>query len=95
MLEERRTKQRFPIQLPVVITGARTGTKIRGVTRDVSANGVFFYTKKWALGFSAIAFRMIFSKSTRVLCEGTVVRLEELPGGRTGVAATIASHDFG
>ena len=94
----RRTKQRFPLQLPVVITHVSTGGEIEGVTRDVSANGVFFYTKEWPSGYSAIAFGLIFpteitgTEGTRVVCRGTVVRLEL--GPPVGVAATIDSYTF-
>jgi hypothetical protein len=98
---ERRAKQRFPVQLPIVITGVRAGGEIQGVTRDVSASGVFFYSKDWPSGLSSIAFKMIFpaeitgSGSPRVTCKGTVVRLELSPQTRTGVAATIDSYEFG
>jgi hypothetical protein len=98
---ERRAKQRFPVQVPIVITGVPAGGEIQGVTRDVSANGVFFYPKEWPSGLSSIAFKMIFpaqitgTKSTRVACKGTVLRLELTPQARTGVAATIDSYEFG
>lgn len=100
MQQERRAKQRFPVQVPIVITTAPAGGEIQGVTRDVSANGVFFYPKEWPSGLSSIAFKMIFppeitgTKSTRVSCRGTVVRLELNAETRTGVAATIDSYEF-
>ncbi|HYY68419.1 MAG TPA: PilZ domain-containing protein [Terriglobales bacterium] len=101
MQQERRAKQRFPVQVPIVVTGAPTGGEIQGVTRDVSSKGVFFYPKQWSSTLSAITFKMILpaeitgTESTRVACKGTVVRLEEGPGGRTGVAATIDTYTFG
>jgi len=94
--QERRAKQRFPIQLPLVIRSAPS--EIHGVSRDVSAGGVFFYTDNWPLGFSSIEFRMILPalitgrESVRVVCKGTVTRLEDLKG-KTGVAATIDSYE--
>lgn len=99
--QERRAKQRFPVQLPIVITGTPAGGEIQGVTRDVSASGVFFYPKEWPSGLSSIAFKMIFpaeitgTESARVVCKGMVVRLELTPQTRTGVAATIDSYEFG
>jgi len=96
--QERRAKQRFPIQVPVVIRGAPS--EIHGVSRDVSAVGVFFYTENWPLGLSPIEFRMILpaqitgTESMRVVCKGTVVRVEEDPRAKTGVAATIDSYTF-
>ena len=98
--QERRAKQRFPVQLPIVITGVPTGGEIQGLTRDVSANGFFFYTKGWPSGLSAIAFKMIFpveltgTESARVVCKGTVVRVEVGLQARTGVAVTIESYTF-
>jgi len=96
--QERRAKQRFPIQLPFAIGSASSA--IHGVSRDVSAAGVFFYTDNWPLGFSPIEFRMILpavitgTESIRVVCKGTVVRVEEDPQAKTGVAATIDSYTF-
>ena len=98
---ERREKQRFPVQLPIVITSPSTGSEIQGVTRDVSGKGVFFYPKSWPSGLSSIVFKMILpsevtgTESTRVRCEGTVVRLELTAESSTGVAATIDSYEFG
>lgn len=101
MQQERRAKQRFPVQVPIVITGGLAGGEIQGVTRNVSANGVFFYPKEWPSGLSSIAFKMIFPpeitgmESRRVACKGTVVRSELTQQGRTGIAATIDSYEFG
>ncbi len=97
--QDRRIKLRFPMQLPVVIRSVPG--EIHGVTRDVSAAGVFFYTDDWRFGFSPIEFRMILpaqitgTESMRVVCKGTVVRVEESPQTKTGVAATIDSYEFG
>jgi len=96
--QERRAKQRFPVQFPVVIRSAPCD--IHGVSRDVSAAGIFFYTDNWPLGFSPIEFRMILpaqitgTESLRVVCEGMVVRVEEGPQAKTGVAASIDSYTF-
>lgn len=97
---ERRVQQRFSLQLPIVIEGTR-GTRAQSQTRDVSARGVFFYTEARGLHLSArIAFSMILPTETlgtqeiRVLCHGTVVRLEGSTPQGTGVAATIDSYDF-
>jgi hypothetical protein len=94
---ERRAKQRFPIQSPVVIKN--TPSEIHGNSRDASSEAVFFYTDNWPLGFSPIEFRMVLpaqitgTESIRVVCKGVVVRLEDLHG-RTGVAATIDNYKF-
>jgi len=98
---ERRAHRRFTLQLPIIIEDSPTGAEFRSVTRDVSARGVFFHTHARCLQLSArIAFTMILpaeitgSEQTRVLCEGTVLRLEGDIQKGTGVAATIDSYDF-
>ena len=99
---ERRVQQRFSLQFPVFIEGSAATANGRSLTRDVSARGVFFYTHADWLQLSArISFSMILpaeitgSKATRVMCKGTVVRLEPSEhNGTTGVAATIENYDF-
>jgi PilZ domain len=100
--DERRAHQRFPVQLPIVLTSAFMGGEAEGVTRDVSAKGVFFYTSAARLKVAvAIAFKMLLpaeitgTDNTRVACKGKIVRVEEEAGGRMGVAATIDRIDFG
>ncbi len=97
--QERRGRQRFPIVLPIVIAG-NSGTEIQGVTQNMSAEGVFFQAREWPSELSSISFKMIFPKeitgteSIRVICKGTIVRLEEGLRG-VGVATTIDSYRFG
>jgi PilZ domain len=98
---ERRVRQRFSLRLPLVLEGSPAGAESRGLTRDVSAVGVFFYTDAAWLRLSApIAFSMILpikitgTKGARVRCQGTIVRLETGVQSGTGVAATIDSYDF-
>jgi hypothetical protein len=97
---ERRVQQRFSLQLPIVIENT-AGARAQCQTRDVSAKGVFFYTDAGGLHLSSrIAFSMILpteilgTQEIRVLCQGTVVRLEGSTPQGTGVAATIDSYDF-
>jgi len=96
MLEhERRARQRFPNHLPIVIN-TRYG-KMRGVARDVSSGGVFFYVDDWPLPDPAIELTMLmpseitFSESMPAVCQGRVVRVEA-GTGRLGIAATIDSY---
>jgi hypothetical protein len=95
---ERRSRQRFPTHLPIVIT--TTNGAIRGVARDVSSGGVFFYVDDWPLQDTAIEFKMLlpseitFSESERVVCRGRVVRMEAGTNtGRTGIAVAIDRID--
>ena len=98
---ERRVQQRFSLQFPIFIEGNPANSESRSLTRDVSARGVFFYTHAgWLQPSAQISFSMILpaeitgTKAARVVCKGTVVRLEPAAQNGTGVAATIDSYDF-
>jgi len=98
---ERRVQQRFSLQFPIFIEGGPGNGEPHSVTRDVSARGVFFYTDaRWLQPSARITFSMILpaeitgTKAARVMCKGTVVRLEPNAKNGTGVAATIESYDF-
>lgn len=98
---ERRAQRRFSLQLPIIIDDNPAGGGGRCLSRDVSARGIFFYADAGGLQLSArIAFSMILpaeitgAEQTRVICKGTVVRLEGGAEHKTGVAATIDSYDF-
>jgi PilZ domain len=98
--DERRKKQRFPLKLPVIVS-FEGGSEIRGVSRDVSSVGVFFYVDYWPPGVSIIEFKMILpreitqSDNMRALCTGRVVRVEMgSETTQTGVAATIDGYSL-
>ena len=98
---ERRVQQRFSLQFPIFIEGNPAGAGGSNLTRDVRARGVFFYTQAdWLRPSTPISFSMILpaeitgSNAARVMCKGTVVRLEPNGHQGTGVAATIESYDF-
>jgi len=86
----RREAERIAVELPVEME------KGQGVTRDVSASGVFFET---ALIFSlgdVIDFSLVLEHADsagplRVQCHGRVVRVEQC-GGKAGVAVAVTSH---
>jgi hypothetical protein len=99
--QERRAKRRFPLRLPIAITGTPAGSKVWAVTRDVSAQGVFFYLDDWPSGVSTIAFNIILpaellggEESMTAVCKGKIVRLEKHPQMKTGVASTIDEYVF-
>ena len=84
--------QRLAVVLPVELWNGN------GVTRDVSASGVFFET---GLTFSAgagIVFSLLLEHADpggpmRLHCQGKVVRVERLRG-KFGVAVAINQHRF-
>lgn len=97
---ERRKKQRYGLKLPVIISAGKSHSELQVVTRDVSADGIFFFTGEWPEGESSIEFKMIFPAELtltdvmRATCKGRVVRVENSAEGRVGVAATIDSFTF-
>lgn len=81
---ERRRAERIPIGLKIELSG---GT---GLSRDVSGLGLYFETT--VSGFQRkdqISFVMVIPDAVNVACQGRVVRVDELDGGRFGVACTI------
>ncbi len=90
--DERRQVTRFIIALPVEF---ENGT---GITRDVSASGVFFETERpFALG-ERVCLTLVLGGTppnvkVRLQCQGEVVRVEQL-GGKVGVAVAFTVFGF-
>ena len=94
---ERRSKRRVRVNFPVLISGT-TVPEARGITRDASQTGVFFYTQLPLKSGQVVEFKMLMpaadASSTRAVCRGTIVRVEtqsqasEFP---CGVAVAITS----
>ncbi len=96
-VSERRSKPRYRLQFPVVISGENPGEE-KGITRDVSESGVYFYTDSLLAIGQAVQFRMLMpmqgGTSARAFCQGTVVRVEtpNLAAAQTsGVAVHMTS----
>lgn len=88
-----RQRLRHVMAVPVEL-----GDGARGVTRDVSANGVYFECKGGLESGHRISFDILLDgpdpeERIRLRCDGAVVRVEALDG-RVGVAATIASYSL-
>jgi hypothetical protein len=95
MHPERRARRRFPIHVPILISGSPRVGEIRGFTRDISSAGVFFHVDDWPLKDPAIEFKMmspaeittdlplslatLLTEGTRAVCRGRVVRVEAGP----------------
>lgn len=99
--EEKRATRRFPLRLPVSVRyNGQAPTEIEAQTRDVSARGVCFYVDSRLNEGSPIEFTLTLppeitlTDSIRVRCKGKVVRVEEDPGGKVGVAAIIEEYEF-
>ena len=86
-----RKEERFHTELAVRLEGGE------GVTRDVSASGIYFLTdvaleKGQAVNFT-LEFRDFPSGPVAVDCSAHVVRVEE-QGARKGVGVSISSFEF-
>ena len=97
---EKRTTQRFALDLPVVVNLNENGTyQVTGHTRDVSSRGVFFYLSSEISEGAAIEFIMTlpaeitFASPIRVHCVGKVVRAEKTASGH-GIAVAIEKYDI-
>jgi PilZ domain len=99
---EQRANRRFSLQLPVSIhyTDGHA-PEIAAETRNVSAQGVYFYAQSKLAEGSRIEFTMTLppevtlTDSIRVRCQGKVVRIDN--GGSSaeiGIAAIIEQYDF-
>lgn len=86
-----RTAERFPVEAPI------SGESGRGVTRNISATGVYFETNQApALGQEVHLAIQLTLGGERTLCdcEGQVMRVEAKAGGRFGVAVRLRKNFF-
>jgi hypothetical protein len=87
------------MELPLEVT-AGNSLKIKGITRDLSARGVYFFIERDALFDRTVEFTVIFPKevtghsSLVVRCLGSVLRVEASDRGKIGVAAEIQRYEF-
>ncbi len=105
-MDERRNARRYELAFPINLhlsQGAPPQTQ-EGVTRDISARGLFFVVDADLAVGSNLEFTLTLptsitqSADVRVRAKGRVVRIERpRPGteeGRVGVAALIESYDI-
>jgi len=95
---ERRSGTRIAARVPTRVR-TRQGGDQSAETRDVSANGVFLYTKSRMEKGSEVELVLILppeltaGEKCWVCCQATVVRVEE-NGSQFGVAAQIRRMDL-
>jgi hypothetical protein len=79
-----RSGERYPVQLKVAFERGE------GLTRDVSARGVYFETERQFVAGAQIVCAIVFDTSAgplHAICEGEVTRVDHR-GSRLGVAAS-------
>jgi PilZ domain len=104
-VSESRTRQRFPLRLPVQIEAGQS--KLKATTHDLSAGGVFIEADPSLRMGARVGFRLVLPaqllgtpRSVTVECQGRVVRVQK-PGRKhadgkrqIGVACVIDSYKF-
>ena len=101
LTEEKRSLPRFPLEIPLWLKIPESEATVHGRTRDVSANGVFFYVNCTLQEHSQLEFTMTLppeltrTAAIQVCCKATVLRVhEDKASGKIGVAASIQGYDF-
>ncbi len=98
---DQRTSRRFSLKLPVSIRFANGELhEVPAETRDVSAQGVFFYTGSKLQQGERVEFTLTLppevtlTDSIRVRCQGRIVRIDGDTHPQVGIAAIIEQYDF-
>lgn len=100
-MSDSRTGRRFRVRLPIRIAAPQG--KSQGVTRDVSAAGVFIQAEPDLRVGASVRFDITLpsellgvERDVQVECQGRVVRVEPAKrgAGRSGVACVIDSYKF-
>ena len=96
---ERRSRKRIPTSVPARVRTAH-GVEHSAQTRDVSSNGVFLYSKSKMETGSEVELVLILppeltdGQKCWVCCHAQVLRVEQGPGKKFGVAAAIRRMDL-
>ncbi|HEV8523103.1 MAG TPA: PilZ domain-containing protein [Terriglobales bacterium] len=108
-MTEARTGKRFPLQLPITIHEQESSRKHKGLTSNISASGVYFWSEKaFAVG-SLIKFNVNLpgeivggERNVQIECRGRVVRADingrarrlRTIAGTRGLACVIDGYKF-
>jgi c-di-GMP-binding flagellar brake protein YcgR len=97
---DRRSSARVVAKLPVRIRSSAANAELSAQTRDVSTNGVFLYTDSRMAEGSEVELVLILppeltsGEKCWVCCHARVLRVEQGPDKRFGVAAEIKRMDI-
>lgn len=96
-----RNTRRFSLNLPVTVRTSEGAEAALAATRDVSAQGVFFYLDTDVKEGSPIEFTLTLppeitlTECIKVHCTGKVVRVHSKDGdNKVGIAAAIEQYDI-
>jgi hypothetical protein len=97
---DRRSRARVVAKLPVRVRSTGANAELTAQTRDVSTNGVFLYTDSRMAEGSEVELVLILppeltsGEKCWVCCHARVLRVEQGPDKRFGVAAEIERMDI-
>ena len=98
---ERRASQRFPFQIPLGLKVVADGRQDCGLTQNMSARGILFYTDTKVPEGDNLELTLVMpaeislSESMRVRCQGKCLRvIGPGVGNKFGIAAVIEHYDF-
>ena len=89
--EEERKVSRVHLTVPASVSCPELSCENRlAIMRDLSTSGAFFYAEIDALEGAMVTLQFVlsaFGKNIRMICEGSIVRVERFPrGAATGIA---------
>jgi hypothetical protein len=98
---ERRSGQRIPVRVPLTLNTPEANLQATGYTRDLSSNGIFFYTDFPMRTGNEVEMLLILppeltsGEKRWVCCQATVVRVEDgADSGKCGIAAHVRKMEF-
>jgi hypothetical protein len=97
---DRRSSTRVAAKLPVRVRSTAANAELTAQTRDVSTNGVFLYTDARMAEGSEVELVLVLppeltsGEKCWVCCHARVLRVEQGPDKRFGVAAEIKRMDI-
>ena len=98
---ERRASQRFPFQVPLALKITNDGRQNCGLTQDISARGVFFYTDLNVPEGAGLELTLVMpaeitlTETARVRCQVKCLRVSGPGlGNKYAVAAQIERYEF-
>ena len=91
VLDEERKVSRVHVTVPASVSCPTLQCENRlAIMRDLSTSGAFFYAELDAMEGSPVTLQFVltaFGKNIRLVCDGTIVRVERFPrGAATGIA---------
>jgi hypothetical protein len=87
----KRCSPRSLVIFPISITGANGRETHSGIVRDISKDGIFFYSNYKPQPQEIITF-VLHMSTNKISCTGQVLRIEQkAPGAAVGVAVKIQS----